>query len=111
MLQLFSPSNPKIVNEGGRNMAFIDPSKLFQPSLGTPILEGIEQKLNVSNFSSAQVEVMNSIEYIKSPVDVIKICCFGQQPTILRSVIEMKLLRFLNRIRWRMVYQLHSHVI
>ena len=63
-------------------------SKLFQQSNGTQILDGLKQRLDASNFSSAQVEVVNSIEYIKSPVDVIKLRCFGQQPTILQTLIE-----------------------
>lgn len=61
---------------------------LFHPSKGTPILDGLKQRLETSNFSSAQVEVVNSIEYIKSLVDVTKLRCFGQQPTILQTLIE-----------------------
>lgn len=74
-------------DQSGKELPTLFPN-LFHPSRGTPILDGLKQRLETSNFSSAQVEVVNSIEYIKSPVDVIKLRCFGQQPTILQTLIE-----------------------
>ncbi|SOC39922.1 class I SAM-dependent methyltransferase [Ureibacillus acetophenoni] len=74
-------------DQSGKELPTLFPN-LFQPLNGTPILDGLKLRLEASNFSSAQVEVVNSIEYIKSAVDVVKLRCFGQQPTILQALIE-----------------------
>lgn len=77
-------------DESGKELPILFPN-LFQLSEGTSIKDSIKERLSASNFSSANIEVMNSIEYIKSPLDVIKLRCFGQKPTIYQLLVEKNL--------------------
>lgn len=46
------------------------------------IKDVLEERLAKSNFTEASIEEINTIEYIESPIDVIKMRCFGQKNTI-----------------------------
>ncbi|AGX04822.1 MULTISPECIES: class I SAM-dependent methyltransferase [Bacillus] len=61
---------------------------LFEEKTGTPILKGLENRAENSNFTNATIEEVTSIEYLKSPLDVIKLACFGQLPSITAFVKE-----------------------
>ncbi|MDW2877886.1 MULTISPECIES: class I SAM-dependent methyltransferase [Bacillaceae] len=61
---------------------------LFEEKTGTPILKGLENRAENSNFTKATIEEVTSIEYLKSPQDVIKLACFGQLPSITAFVKE-----------------------
>ncbi|OXT18284.1 class I SAM-dependent methyltransferase [Bacillus infantis] len=61
---------------------------LFEEKTGTPILKGLENRAENSNFTNATIEEVTSIEYLKSPLDVIKLVCFGQLPSITAFVKE-----------------------
>ncbi len=74
-------------DESGKELSILFPN-LFQPLKGTPILDKLKQRLDVSDLRSANLEVVNSIEYIKSPLDVLKIRCFGQKPKVLQTLVE-----------------------
>ncbi|AST91231.1 SAM-dependent methyltransferase [Sutcliffiella cohnii] len=77
-------------DESGKELPLLFPN-LFKYSTGTSILNVIKQRLSVSNFSSVNVEVMNSTEYINTPLDVLKLRCFGQHPSIYNILKEKNL--------------------
>ncbi|MCH1627710.1 class I SAM-dependent methyltransferase [Ferdinandcohnia quinoae] len=68
-------------DELGRELPLLFP-KLFEITKGTQILHTIKRRLESSNCSYTRIETINSIEYINSPLDVLKLRCFGQHPTI-----------------------------
>lgn len=72
--------------ETGKELPFLFP-KLFTTTQGTPILDTIKQRLQQSAFTSTNIEVITSTEYVKSPEDVIKYRCFGQKPIIYERLI------------------------
>ncbi|MFZ3580189.1 class I SAM-dependent methyltransferase [Virgibacillus sp. DJP39] len=59
---------------------------LYEKTEGTPILDTIKQRVKKSNFSLAEFETINSVEYLHSPYDVLKLRCFGQTSTIYRTL-------------------------
>ncbi len=64
---------------------------LFEATTGTPILDQLHERLNNSHFNSYPIETINTKEYIASPVDVLKLRCFGQQPAIYELLTEKEL--------------------
>lgn len=72
-------------DETGKELPHLFPN-LFGFSLGTPILDIVNQRLDISNFSYHKIEVVNGTEYIKSPLDVLKLRCFGQHPSIYETL-------------------------
>ena len=64
---------------------------LFETSIGTPILDSIHQRLAISNFSYTNIEAVNSAEFIHSPLDILKLRCFGQYPFIYETLKEKDL--------------------
>ena len=77
-------------DELGKELPLLFPN-LFELSQGTPILDMIKQRLEISKFNHTDLEVINSIEYLNSPEDVIKMRCFGQVPTVYKTVKEENL--------------------
>lgn len=55
---------------------------LFDHSFGTPILNKVNRQLEISSFTSAELEHVTSKEYLHSPIDVLKIRCFGQKVSV-----------------------------
>nr|WP_246879995.1 methyltransferase domain-containing protein [Bacillus suaedae] len=96
------PSLKKVVKKGGKllglhpgdelgkELPLLFP-ELFETLQGSPILDTIYQRLDLSNFSHKEVEVVNSIELLHTPLDVIKLRCFGQDPKIYEALIEENL--------------------
>ncbi|MDN4493564.1 class I SAM-dependent methyltransferase [Ureibacillus aquaedulcis] len=82
-------------DDSGKELADLFP-KLFEPVYGTPILETIKERLANSNFSITSLEVLNSVEYIESPIDVLKLRCFGQKPSIYKLLYEKNLSEVTN---------------
>ncbi|MCI1593109.1 class I SAM-dependent methyltransferase [Heyndrickxia oleronia] len=74
-------------DEMGKELPQLFPN-FFSPSQGTPILNTLKQRLEQSHFSFAVVEIVNSLEYLQSPIDVIKYRCFGQNPNIFHRIKE-----------------------
>lgn len=64
---------------------------LFEFSNGTPILDVINQRLAIGNFINTKIEVINSTEFINSALDVLKLRCFGQHPSIYETLKEKDL--------------------
>ena len=64
---------------------------LFKSTIGTPIFKRLQQSLDKSQIMKYDVEKITSIEYLKSPVDVLKLRCFGQHPSIIERLKEMHL--------------------
>ena len=77
-------------DESGKELPVLFP-KLFTDTKGTPILDTIKMRLRESNFTTTNIEVINSTEYLKSPEDVIKYRCFGQNPRIYQVLIDENL--------------------
>ncbi|QUG42904.1 methyltransferase domain-containing protein [Psychrobacillus sp. INOP01] len=87
------PALSKVVMKGGtilglhpgdgsaKELPLIFPN-LFDHSFGTPILNKIYQQLEISSFTSAELEHVTSTEYLHSPIDVLKIRCFGQTASV-----------------------------
>ncbi|GLC88543.1 class I SAM-dependent methyltransferase [Lysinibacillus piscis] len=74
----------------GKELPLLFPH-LFEISEGTPILDSIEQKLKLSNFSQSHIKTVDSTEYIQSPLDILKLRCFGQHPSIFETLKEKNL--------------------
>ncbi len=77
-------------DEQGKEMADLFPG-LFQQASGTPVLDAIHERLARSKFQSVEIETVNSIEYLISPTDVIKVRCFGQSQELFETVLEASL--------------------
>ena len=77
-------------DESGKELSLLFPN-LFDYSQGTPILDALNQRLDVSEFSYSEIDVINSIEYIHSPLDILKLRCFGQHPAIYELLKEKNL--------------------
>ena len=73
-----------------QELALLFPN-LFKSTIGTPILSRLQQSLDQSQFMKYDVEKITSIEYLKSPVDVLKLRCFGQHPSIIERLKEKHL--------------------
>ncbi|MEC1179412.1 methyltransferase domain-containing protein [Metasolibacillus meyeri] len=71
----------------GKELPILFPN-LFEPTIGTPILNKIKENLASSDFSESTIETINSIEYIHSPEDILKLRCFGQHPSIYEALKE-----------------------
>lgn len=69
-------------DELGKELLFLF-SHLFEKLQGTSILDTIYQRLEISDFAHSEVEVVNSMEYIHTPLDV---RCFGQDPEVYETV-------------------------
>ncbi|MGG1664236.1 class I SAM-dependent methyltransferase [Brevibacillus sp. NRS-1366] len=66
--------------------------QLFEPRpAGTPILDNLTKRLGQAGFSHLDIEPVTSTEYFLSPLDVIKMRCFGQQPALTQQTIELHL--------------------
>ncbi|OAK73928.1 methyltransferase type 11 [Lederbergia galactosidilytica] len=95
------PYLPQVVKKGGKILALHPGDKsqkelpqlfpnLFTASTGTPVLDIIQQKIE-NNFTSSEIETINSIEYFHTPVDIIKRRCFGQKPEVIKQVEDAAL--------------------
>ncbi|MEO4055156.1 class I SAM-dependent methyltransferase [Solibacillus sp. CAU 1738] len=77
-------------DQQGKELPVLFPN-LFHCIKGTPILDTLNERLSASNFSSSKIEEINSIETIHSPLDVLKLCCFGQLPSVYETLKEKHL--------------------
>jgi len=74
----------------GRELPLLFPD-LFESTVGTPILDTLNQRLQVSDVSHWEIETINSVEYIHTPLDIIKLRCFGQTQEVSETVIDENL--------------------
>ncbi|MGG2027087.1 methyltransferase domain-containing protein [Gottfriedia sp. S16(2024)] len=56
-----------------------------------PILKTIKQRLGQSRFKDVEIQVVNSIEFLHTPIDVLKLRCFGQTQSLLKEQTENNL--------------------
>lgn len=77
-------------DETNKELPLLFPN-LFDSSIGTPILNLINHRIDISKFSHSKIEAINSTEYIHSPLDVLKLRCFGQHPSIYETLKEKNL--------------------
>lgn len=74
----------------GRELPLLFPN-LFESVQGTPILDTLKQRLEISNFAFSEIEGVTSTEYLQNPMDVLKLRCFGQNPKIYERLKEENL--------------------
>ncbi|GED67775.1 hypothetical protein BRE01_14770 [Brevibacillus reuszeri] len=97
------PDCKRIVKAGGQilglhpgDLLFAELSEWFPhlfepPSSGTPVLDKLQAKLYEASFSHVDIASVTSTEYILSPLDVIKLRCFGQLPSVTEQTIVQHL--------------------
>ncbi|MGM8215337.1 class I SAM-dependent methyltransferase [Bacillaceae bacterium W0354] len=73
-------------DDSGKELPALFPN-LFKQNDGN-ILDTIKNRLKKSEFSGADVEIVNSIEYLQSPTDVLKLRCFGQKQTVFKLLSD-----------------------
>ncbi len=63
---------------------------LFEPvSEGTPILDRIKANLERGMLlKQASIEMIRSVSYLLEPMDVVRVCCFGQVLSVYEMVIN-----------------------
>lgn len=71
---------------------------LFKQSVGNT-LSRIKDRLDQSELSHIDIEIVDSVEYLQSPIDVLKLRCFGQTQTV------FKLLRDENMQKIRKIFE------
>jgi SAM-dependent methyltransferase len=71
-------------DDSGKELPSLFPNLFKQNKVN--ILDTIKQRLKKSKFSHTDIEIVNSIEYIQSPNDVLKLCCFGQKDTVFNEI-------------------------
>lgn len=71
----------------GKELPQIFP-KLFEQSLGTPFLDKIELQLANNKYTTSKIDYIVSTEYLLSPLDVLKLRCFGQQTSVYDKLKE-----------------------
>lgn len=64
---------------------------LFEATKGTPIFNQLHERLSNCQLTTYTIETINTTEYIASPIDVVKLRCFGQQPDIYEQLKEKEL--------------------
>jgi len=77
-------------DESGKEMSRIFPN-LFKESSGTPTLNKINKQLEMSSFTSTELEHVACTEYLHSPIDVLKLRCFGQKTSVYERLKEENL--------------------
>lgn len=94
------PLLKEIVKEGGRILG-IHPGDqsgielwrmypdLFSEQKG--IIQKLENRLANSGFKHIEIETVNTKEFLSTPIDVIKMCCFGQSRSVMEWVLDERL--------------------
>ncbi len=71
----------------GKELPLLFPA-FFEKKEGAPILDQIRRRLERGNFTSAELEHIESTEYLHSPEDVINLRCHGQKPNVHKRIVE-----------------------
>ncbi|MFC3210372.1 class I SAM-dependent methyltransferase [Planomicrobium okeanokoites] len=69
----------------GKELADLFPG-FFNPLKGTPILDKIKGVLQECSFTKTEIEIIETIEYLHEPMDVIRYGCFGQSLNLISAV-------------------------
>ncbi|MFS0556129.1 class I SAM-dependent methyltransferase [Brevibacillus sp. 179-C9.3 HS] len=64
------------------------PHLFGSPPAGSPILQNLQERIKQADFYHVDIQTVVATEYFQTPLDVIRMRCFGQSPTILTSTIE-----------------------
>ncbi|WP_419871479.1 class I SAM-dependent methyltransferase [Candidatus Pristimantibacillus sp. PTI5] len=93
----------RVIRKGGRILA-LHPGDALNNELpgwfphfferhpeGTPIKDHIKERLDRGGCADAEIEAIRSIEYFHEPVDIIRMRCFGQKPSVFEMVLEESL--------------------
>ncbi|WP_419873355.1 hypothetical protein [Candidatus Pristimantibacillus sp. PTI5] len=51
-------------------------------------MDKIKTQLEKGNITQADIESVTSVQYLHEPIDVVKVCCFGQTPSVHEMVIN-----------------------
>lgn len=90
----------RIIKKGGQILALhpgdnLSPElpqlfpSLFEPLVeGTPILDKINSRLLEAMFTEADIEKVTHVQYLHEPLDVVKLRCFGQTPSVHERVMN-----------------------
>lgn len=63
--------------EGGEPGTYF-PGLFGPPSVGTPILDKIQERLETSGLTNIEMSALKEIIWIPTPEDVVEMVCFGQ---------------------------------
>jgi ubiquinone/menaquinone biosynthesis C-methylase UbiE len=90
----------RIMKKGGKILS-LHPGDHLSPELtqlfhnlfdslpkGTPVLDKIQDNLEKGMLTQANIETVASVTYIHEPIDIVKLCCFGQTPSVHEMVIN-----------------------
>ncbi|GAB6990011.1 class I SAM-dependent methyltransferase [Paenibacillus pini] len=58
---------------------------------GTPVLNTIKSRLEQAMFTHFDIEKVDHIQYLHEPMDVVKLRCFGQSPSVHEMVIQQSM--------------------
>lgn len=58
--------------------------------VGTPILNQIAERLGRGGLK-AEIETIRSVEWFRRPIELVRMRCFGQLPTVLQAAVEKAL--------------------
>lgn len=81
-------------DDSGKELLNLFPN-LFKQNKGNT-LDIIKQRLKNSKLSRTDIEIVNSIEYLQSPIDVLKMRCFGQKKTVFNELRDKNMQRIRN---------------
>lgn len=63
----------------------------FAKEEGTPVWDRLNRQLLKSGYSSYQIEEVQSIEYLNTPLDVVNYRCFGQTQSLVDDTVKSNL--------------------
>ncbi|PGZ85025.1 class I SAM-dependent methyltransferase [Bacillus sp. AFS029533] len=79
-------------DELGTELSKLFPNLFESINSEKPILKTIKQRVEISKFESVEIQVINSFEFLHTPLDVLKLRCFGQKESLLNEIIEENLI-------------------
>ena len=71
----------------GSRLHELMPHLFSPPPEGTPILDNVRKRLSEGGLGHAEIETIHATEYLHEPIDVIRMCCFGQLPSVHEAAI------------------------
>ncbi|WP_054706319.1 hypothetical protein [Bacillus sp. JCM 19041] len=75
-------------DEAGKELADLFPN-LFEKKTDWPVIHKLNEIRTSIPFASFQIETKNTIEYLHSPIDVLKMACFGQVDSVFKAAKQV----------------------
>lgn len=75
-------------NGKGGELGLCFPGLFTPPSLGTPILDKVQERLDLSGLIDIQMSTLSETVWIPTPKDVFEMVCFGQSDSFAQYVKE-----------------------